>query len=169
MDFLDDYPVTKANFLSWMIETYGVTGQVFSQAPWVEKCRAIARYLGYPIVFPSSWTNDHLEEQIREYLYIYESAKISYPYGSNDATKDLNRMPYADLNEKFPTMHIPAEIFPSIKDALVKLESSYKWPVLPSLNNALVDMLEPVAPVIDNDKFWEQVIQDSWKNLKAPF
>lgn len=169
MDFLDDYPVTKAQFYGWMIETYGVTAKTFSKAPWVERCRAVARYLGYPTVFPTEWTNAYLEEQIRDYLYLYESARISYPYGSGNLTKELNRMMYDELNEKFPTMHTPAEIFPSLKDALVKLDNSYKMPFLPSLNQALVNMLEPVKAVVDDDKFWQQAIEDSWKKLKAPF
>lgn len=171
MDILDAYPETRKGFLGWMMETYGVTRQGFDTAPWVEQCRAIARYLGYPTVFPSKWTNKDLERKISEYLYLYESARMTYPFGTDDVTKELNRMPYKELNAKFPDMHKPAEIYPSLKDALVEYTGQYQMDafVLPSLKDALVDMLEPIVPEISEEELWDQIIKEAQDGIEVPF
>lgn len=152
-----------------MMETYGVDKSNFESAPWAEQCRAIARYLGYPTVFPASWTNEYLENKILEYLYLYESTRMRYPYGIEDPIKKINGMDYYQREKQYPEIHKPADILRSLRDALVPLTSSHKVAMLPSLRDALIDMDRPIAPFIDEEAFWDQTIQDSWKKLVAPF
>lgn len=166
---LDNYPLTKSYFLNWMMETYGVDKFNFDSAPWVEQCRAIARYLGYPVEFPAAWTNEYLENKIRDYLYLYESARLRYPYGIEDPVKAINEMDYNQREKLHPEMHKPADILRSLRDALVPLTKDYKMTVRPSLHDALIEMDRPVAPLVDEEAFWDQTIQDSWKKLVAPF
>ena len=120
MSILESYPKAKVNFLDWMITTYGKDEYFFDQAPFEEQCRAIARYLGYPIVFPSEWTNTQLERKIHDYLYLCETNLRIYPYGVPDPIKKLEEMDYAIRAEKFPDKHGQIIMLPGLNAALVK-------------------------------------------------
>ena len=124
MSILKSYPKAKARFLNWVIETYGKDEQFFDQAPLEEQCRAIARHLGYPIVFPANWTNTQLERKIHDYLYLYEVNLRTYPYGIPDPIKKLERMDYKIRDEKFSDKNERILVLPGLNAALVKRTDS---------------------------------------------
>jgi len=120
MSILESYPKTKVNFLDWMITTYGKDEQFFNQAPFEEQCRVIARYLGYPIVFPSEWTNIQLERKIHDYLYLCETNLRVYPYGVPDPIKRLEKMDFIIRDKMYADENEQTNILPGLNVTLVK-------------------------------------------------
>ncbi len=168
---LDNYPFAKLQFFGWMIAEYGVTEQTFGQAPLEEQCRGVARFLGYPTVFPFRWTNDHLEDQIYEYLYIYESALRRFPYGAADFNKDLILMDYTMRQEKHPEMWKKAELMPSLCDCIIERHyhmNTRSGKPRPTLSSAIIDLEDPILPEIDENKFWEENIAFAHAYMHEP-
>ena len=127
MKTLDCYPKSKENFLDWMMTTYGVDAYHFNEAPFNAQCIAIARFLGYPLVFSSTLTNSQVEQKIHDYLYLYENTLRIYPHGVPDYMKILEDMDYKirhELEEKEHKNNIREHKEPDM---------------LPGLNAALVD------------------------------
>lgn len=120
MNILNSYPLSKKVFLGWMIEEYAIDEKTYNQAPFEERCRVIARYLGYPIVFPSSWTNEYLERKIHDYLYLYEKNLRTYPFGVPDPIKVIERMSFEERKEKFPDEDTRVIVLPGLNAALIE-------------------------------------------------
>lgn len=122
MNILSCYPISKKNFLNWMGEMYGANEETFDAADFAEQCKAISRFLGYPLSFPNGWTNIQIERKVHDYLYLYEKSIRTYPYGVPDYMKILQNMDY------------------QIRDKLEAKEAKKrKVNILPGLNAALIE------------------------------
>jgi len=124
MSILESYPKAKVDFLDWMMTTYGRDEHFFNQAPFKEQCIAIARYLGYPVVFPANWTNDQIKKKIHNYLYLYEVNLRTFPHGVSDPIKELEKMDYIIRDEKFSDKNERINVLPGLNAALVKRTDS---------------------------------------------
>ena len=171
---LNSYPLAKFRFFNWMIGEYGATEQIFQQAPIEEQCRGIARFLGYPTIFPFHWTLDRIEDKIYDYLYLYESALRRFPYGATDFNKDLNLMDYTMRQVKHPEMWVKANLMPSLRDCIIErhyhMDTRSGKPA-PTLNSCVIDLDNIIEPEIDEAKLWEESIEfyHLHKHEKAPF
>lgn len=168
---LDNYPFAKLRFFGWMIAEYGVIENTFGQAPLEEQCRAIARFLGYPTVFPFRWTNAQLKSQIYDYLYIYESVLRRFPYGATDFNKDLNLMDYTMRQVKYPEMWKQVELMQSLHDCIIERHyhmDTRSGKPRPTLNAAIIDLEDPIFPEINQNKFWEENIAFSHAHKHEP-
>jgi len=152
MDILNCYPKSKENFLDWMMTTYGVDAYHFNEAPFNAQCIAIARFLGYPVIFSPKLTNKQVEQKVHDYLYLYEDTLRIYPHGVPDYMKILEDMDYNIRDEMYKKEHEKNII-------------EHKKPdILPGLNAALVDKYD--NKIAENK---ENSITDSEKYEDVPF
>jgi hypothetical protein len=160
MKIIDCYPTIKIEFFEYMLYNYGVTEEIFYNAPRTEQYRAIARYLGYPIVFHELYSDNNIEVLIKGYLDDFLESKNSDP----GFFEKLKSMTFPKLIETFPIISTPEDILPSINSCII----DYSGPIFhPSLKDSIVPLKEEIinTPILD---FWEEATKIN-SNEKAPF
>jgi hypothetical protein len=164
MDLLNKYPKVKQQFLGYMIESYGCTEQIFDNAPYLEQCRAICRYLGYSLDIEDV---KDLDSHIDNILYLYDSliGKIIV-----DPLKLIKTMDYQEREHQFK-FNIPEKILLSIANSLILISESNNVSSMTfiSLKDALITFLKPKQENNKEQIVWENIINESIKHEIAPF
>ncbi len=170
MKILDKYPISKAEFISWFTYEYGRYNQsyrTFCQAPFLQQCISISRFLGYTTAL-EDYSEEKLVDHVNNILYLYEDVKTRYPDGVPDILNKIKTMDFSERSKVFPELLSPADICHSLREAIVPLNSSRIFSkVLISLRNAIVDIIVE-KPKPEDDSYWTAELLTQ-KSDEAPF
>jgi hypothetical protein len=170
IDSLNTYPLTKNSFFSWFIGEYGADESIFKSAPFLEQCKVIARYLGYPYEFPDKWSETDIHDKINDYLYIYESILKTHPFGTIDPFKIITKMDYKERETKYPDMNIQREIHYGLSMSVIDRIKSFdiKSDQKLYLNNAIINIAVIYNQEAEN-KILDNLIKNPLRYEDVPF
>lgn len=171
MSLLDKYYNAKIRFFEWLMELYRIDESAYDNAEFEKQHLSIWDYLGQPLPDINPWPAKKIEDLTEEYLYEYEDILIRYPYGIKDPLIEIRKLSYEEIPLVYPDAHIPKKILPGLCMAAIPRTTSFdmKMELLISLNAALVDMENPVEPIINEKLYWDEVVKQSWRLEVAPF
>lgn len=163
MEILNKYPEAKKKFIGYMIETYGVTEQQFNVAPYIEQCRAICRYIGYPIDIENI---KDVDSHIDNILYLYDNSiqdkTFVHPF------KLINKMNYQEREDSFK-FNTPEIVLLGIANSLIPLPTNISVNCFLSLKDSLVIFINPKQKDNTDKIVWDLIIKQFFNHETVPF
>lgn len=171
MEILDKYPQSKAEFLSFIMEKYGIQEYDFNNGSFDLQCRAIWSFLGHSKADKSKMAIELLSEQTQKYLYDYEDVLRRYPGGTPNYIKIIGKLSFNELEKIVGTELQQREILPGLNASIVPIVKDYTMEDkhFPSLRDALQALAKPIEQKISDSEFWNNIMTNQRKNEDCPF